>query len=273
MSELPGAAPLGAAPSPAIPIAPTVPTASSSAPDRAHHANIDRESRRRKAAKIVTILERRAPLKAARVLEIGTGAGIIAAVLAEAAGPDGAVESVDVVDVRVETDGYHYQRVDGTELPFSDHSFDFVVSNHVIEHTGEPAEQRHHLAETARVLRPGGVAYLAVPNRYGPIEPHFKLPLLSWLPARLADRYVRAAARGTHYDCRPLTRRELRTMARAAGLLVDECTLEATRLVRDLEAGPLARKVLGAPDAVLRVGLPVIPTFVFLLRRNDSPTA
>ncbi len=242
----------------------------SGAPERAHHANINTESRRRKAVKIVTILERRAPLKAANVLDIGTGAGVIAATFAEATGPDGAVESVDVVDVRVEMTGYNYQQVDGTELPFADQSFDFVVSNHVIEHTGGPTDQRNHLREIARVLRPDGVAYLAVPNRYGPIEPHFKLPLLSWLPQRLADRYVRVARRGTHYDCRLLTRSELSAMAHSAGLLVEDCTLEVTGLVRDSEAGAIVRGLLNAPDNVLRLGLPVIPTFVFLLRRKDG---
>jgi 2-polyprenyl-3-methyl-5-hydroxy-6-metoxy-1,4-benzoquinol methylase len=238
---------------------------------RAHHANTNLESRRGKARKIIAVLERERGLLGADVLDIGTGAGVIASLLSEAVGAAGSVESVDVVDVRVVTDGYTYQQVEGTKLPFPDDSFDAVVSNHVIEHTGDAADQRHHLSEITRTLRRGGVAYLAVPNRYGPVEPHFKLPLLSWLPARLADAYVRTARRGTHYDCRLLTHREVRTMAAHAGLRVEDHTILAMRLMRELEQGGALRDiVLGAPRPMLRALHGVLPTFVYVLRRADD---
>ncbi len=46
-------------------------------------------------------------------------------------------------------------------LPFSDARFDVVVMKHVLEHTPEPERA---LEEVCRVLRPGGVVVLAVPN-------------------------------------------------------------------------------------------------------------
>jgi SAM-dependent methyltransferase len=55
------------------------------------------------------------------------------------------------------------------------------------------------LDEVWRVLKPGGICYLAVPNRYWPMEPHYRLLLLSWMPRSLANCYVRLAGRGTHY--------------------------------------------------------------------------
>lgn len=48
-------------------------------------------------------------------------------------------------------------RLDVTELPFAEASFDVVICNHVLEHI--PDEQRA-LAEIHRVLRPGGWALL-----------------------------------------------------------------------------------------------------------------
>lgn len=43
-----------------------------------------------------------------------------------------------------------------------DSSADFIIANHFIEHTEDPLET---LASHLRVLRPGGVIYLAVPDR------------------------------------------------------------------------------------------------------------
>lgn len=52
---------------------------------------------------------------------------------------------------------------DGERLTsFSDASLDFVVANHFVEHCEDPIGA---LGSFMRVLRPGGVAYLAVPNR------------------------------------------------------------------------------------------------------------
>jgi SAM-dependent methyltransferase len=47
-------------------------------------------------------------------------------------------------------------------LPFHDHSLDFVASSHVLEHVANPVAA---LAEWYRVVRPGGIIYLVVPDR------------------------------------------------------------------------------------------------------------
>jgi SAM-dependent methyltransferase len=239
---------------------------------RAAHAVLDVASRRRKARKIATILETELPLTGLRVLDVGTGAGVIAASLADAVGEHGDVHSVDVVDVRVETDGYEFHLVDGPTLPFPDAMFDVVISNHCIEHTGGPAEQQHHVRELGRVLRAGGSGYLAVPNRWGPLEPHFRLPGLSWLPTvGLQSGYVRVTRRGQRYDCRLLSRAEVCSLFAAGGLDARERTLDAMHVMAEVEDPSRAfRTVLRAPDALLRVGLVVVPTLVFTFRHRPA---
>jgi SAM-dependent methyltransferase len=49
-----------------------------------------------------------------------------------------------------------------TALPFHDNSLDYVASSHVLEHVANPVAA---LAEWYRVLRPGGIIYLVVPDR------------------------------------------------------------------------------------------------------------
>jgi len=235
---------------------------------RASHASLDLVARGRKAAKVRALLAEVVDLQGARVLEVGTGSGAIAASLAEAVGPTGHVEAVDVVDERVVKDGVRFTQVEGTRVPFEDGSFDVVISNHVIEHVGDRAEQLRHLRELRRVLRPGGWAYLAMPNRWRVVEPHFKLPLLSWLPPGLRSGYVRLAGRGERYDCDPMSRRELWALVAEADLEAHDRTVDAVRVVRRVESPKgLSRVALAAPASLLALGRPLVPTEIALLRK------
>ena len=240
---------------------------------RAPHAVLDPESRRRKARKIATIVGQERPLAGLRVLDVGIGAGVIASCLSEVVGEQGEVHGVDVVDVRVETDGYEFHLVDGVTLPFPDASFDVVISNHCIEHTGGPDEQQRHTRELGRVLRPDGVGYFTVPNRWAPLEPHFRLLGLSWLPSvALQSRYVRLARRGERYDCRLLTRSEVRALFAAAALDAQERTLDAMRVMAEVEEPSRAmRTMLLAPEPVLRAGMVAVPTLVYTFRHSSAP--
>jgi SAM-dependent methyltransferase len=228
--------------------------------------SLDPASRQAKAAKIARLVESRRPLAGARLLEIGTGGGIITARLAELVGPGGEVWSVDVDDLRTTTEGYSFKLVEGTLLPFADGEFDIVVSNHTIEHVGDPDDQLTHLREIARVLAPDGLAYLATPTRWALVEPHFKVPLLSWLPPGLRTRALRLTRRGSVYDIDPRRRPELRALVDQAGLRATEVTMEATRITADVERpGLVTRLAARAPDPVLGALRVAAPTMVFLL--------
>ncbi|ABA57995.1 hypothetical protein Noc_1510 [Nitrosococcus oceani ATCC 19707] len=52
----------------------------------------------------------------------------------------------------------------GAPLPFNDHSFDLIVSDHTFEHLSDPASVA---AEFDRVLKPGGWICARTPNRWG----------------------------------------------------------------------------------------------------------
>ncbi|MGH8442142.1 MAG: methyltransferase domain-containing protein [Nevskiaceae bacterium] len=202
---------------------------------RASHAAPDRHSRTLKARKIERLLGPGVLRDGAALLDIGAGSGWIAAYFGRHPRYRLAVSAVDASDERVEKDGYAFRQVTGTALPFADASFDVVLSNHVIEHVGSEADQLAHLAEARRVLRPGGTLYLAVPNRWSLVEPHYRLPFLSWLPAVLASAFVRATGRGRWYDCRLLGPLQARRMLRRAGLAATDISAEALVAMMELE--------------------------------------
>lgn len=233
---------------------------------RPHH-DVEARLRREKSRKVVMMLGRRLDLLGADLLEVGTGSGYMAGAFADAVGPEGRVRSVDANDVRESTAGYEFTKVDGTTLPFDDAAFDAVVSHHVLEHVGTVDDQAHHLAEIHRVLRPGGVTYVSVPNRWRVIEPHLHLPLLSWLPPSLADRYVRATRKGRWYDVVPPSSSVMRRLLDGSGLEWEDATVEAMRLMAEVEsAGPVSRRLLTAPEPLLR-RVPVLPSLIYLARR------
>jgi SAM-dependent methyltransferase len=234
------------------------------------HMPFDAAERRTKARKIIALLQAERPLTGAAVLEIGTGTGVIPQTLAETVGPSGRVVSIDTVDTRIASEGYEFRLTAGSSLPFEDASFDVVVSNHVVEHVGDRAAQQVHLDEIRRVLRPGGVGYLATPTRWALLEPHFRVPLLSWLPRPLRDRYLRLSRRGQAYDVDPYGPHEIRRAFGRARLQWRDRTLDALDEMARLEAANLAvRLLINGPTWLRRGARPAMPTMIFTVRRAD----
>lgn len=74
--------------------------------------------------------------------------------------------------------------------------YDLAVLDNVLEHIPD------HYAALRRItdaLRPSGVLFIIVPNRIWPIEAHYGLPLLSYLPVRCASLYLQLTGLGTDY--------------------------------------------------------------------------
>jgi SAM-dependent methyltransferase len=230
------------------------------------HAVLDLASRKQKGEKIERLLDLRGDFPK-HLLEIGTGSGGIAHYFGTQTAGRFNVDAVDVTDTRQVSDGYGFHLVTSTALPFESASFDVVLTNHVIEHVGDRAAQRAHLAEIARVLKPDGVAYLAVPNRWMLVEPHYKLAFLSWLPHSWRSAYLRLARKGTFYDCEPLQQNEVEAIARDARLVARNRSVDAFRLTIAIEGdkGWLARRVAALSDTTLRRLTPVIPTHIYTM--------
>lgn len=98
----------------------------------------------------------------ARMLDYGCGnVGYLADFHARGFNISGAELSARVVE-QCRQNGFDVRQVSNfSEIPFDDAEFDIVYLMQVFEHLRDP---NVFLAELSRILKPGGVLYLAVPN-------------------------------------------------------------------------------------------------------------
>jgi SAM-dependent methyltransferase len=235
-------------------------------------------SRPVKARRIIEFLARERPVAGSRVLDFGTGAGLIAQEFLAAVGPQGEVVAADVAN-RLASDRVAFTQIVDGRVAAPERHFDFVVSNHVLEHVGPPEAQLGYLAECRRLLRDDGVLYLATPNRWTVFEPHYRLPLVSWWPVGWRSGYLRLLRRFglksvfklsmDDYAIWPQANAALRRLVVAAGFVPVEVTPEV--LVRSIEletSGVVQRLLVRLAPLLYRAGRPIVPTHVLICRKS-----
>ncbi len=230
-------------------------------------AMLDEAGRRRKAAKILAVLRHVRgldDLSGLTAADVGCSAGFIADELAGAGAARTYGVDIDVPGLRAARTrfGDHVQFVcsAGEALPFPDASLDVVVFNHIYEHVVDPDAV---IADVKRVLKPDGVLYLGLGNRLGVIEPHYKLPFLSYLPPAAADRYVRAFGRADSYYERFRTRRGLQRLL--AGWYVVDYTLPVLGDPAAFSGDDMVPAMVSRlPERALAATLPLVPTYVWV---------
>ncbi len=234
-------------------------------------ADSDLAGRTAKARKIEVLLGQQVDLTAADCLDLGSGSGILSSYFAPR------VRSLVAADRSADEfipRDIEFKQIGGPQLPFDNNSFDAVIFNHVIEHVGDRPAQDQILREIRRCLRPQGTLYIAVPNQWAPVEPHYGLPFLGALPRGLADRMIRSSGKGAYYDCYPMTGFKLRRMLLRHFEQVRDVTGDAFVHYTQHEMGEgwkrsLARSI---PNRLVTLGSDLMPTQMALAsgRRTSS---
>lgn len=153
---------------------------------------------------------------------------------------------------------------DGLCLPFSGASFDVIVCAQVYEHVQDVSALA---AEIYRTLKPGGIVFFSGPNRLALMEEHYHLPLLSWLPKRLANFYLRLFRGIQQYEITPLSSRQLRQHLKT--FLIHDYTPQLLQKPRQYALEDRIR--FNALPAWLAAFLaPLVPNFNWLLMKPES---
>lgn len=155
-----------------------------------------------RSAKVLAYLKRAGVRTFERVLDDGCGGGGMCVSFAEEARSVVGIEPGDRfrnVGTRLAAEkgvaNVRFVNADGTALPFSNGSFDLVLSHSVIEHVANPLA---YLKEAARVLAPGGVILLSTApylSSSGSHLPKYKLPFPFPLHLLTGRKAAFAAAR------------------------------------------------------------------------------
>src|SRR5262245_9007800 len=128
----------------------------------------------------VQLIDAMGGLRGKRLLDLGCGNGAQTVRLLDrfesTVGLDVVREHLDVLRTHVPP-GVHCRAVwyDGGRIPFDDASFDAVLSIETLEHV---EDEMRTLSEMFRVLEPGGVLVVSVPNQWWVIETHGATPPL-----------------------------------------------------------------------------------------------
>lgn len=232
----------------------------------------DKRSRRQKSKKILAILREfiRDDLSKLRCLDVGCARGLISYHLAPA------FEQVIGVDVNPTAlsgcrlpghhNNLHFLAADGRRLPFIDESFDVVICAQVYEHVTDPQAL---VREVHRIMTEDGICFFSGPNRLSPMENHYGLPFLHWLPRNLASWLLRVAGRGEGYEENPLAYWQLRRLL--AGFEIHDFT---GKMIGDPQRyfvvdelgrlGPLRR----IPPTMLRRLIFLAPNFNWILTKR-----
>jgi ubiquinone/menaquinone biosynthesis C-methylase UbiE len=143
------------------------------------HLDIGRALERVEGLRRITRLEGK------KLLEVGSGFGVILAVLIKDFGIDvygvepdvgGFGSSFACSQEIFKTNGLDPKRIIpavGESLSFPDASFDVVYSSYVLEHVQDPVKV---LTEAVRVVKPGGLVSFELPNHLSYFEGHYLIP-------------------------------------------------------------------------------------------------
>ncbi len=234
----------------------------------------DSDGRLRKAAKIRAALAMVVgDTSALSLLDVGCASGIITRDLSTgfkcAVGID-----LNEEGLRMDSRSGHQQagtatllRATTATLPFADTSFDVIVCAQVYEHV---ADQTALAEETFRVLKPGGWLFFSGPNRAWPIEDHYKLFGLGWIPRSWANFYLRLAGRGEVFEENLLTTRQLQKLFWRYERVDLTVKMIKNPSVFHFEASPALALAGRLPEMVLRRLGWIYPNPNWLLRKRRA---
>ncbi|CAN5402780.1 hypothetical protein BH10PAT3_BH10PAT3_4060 [soil metagenome] len=119
---------------------------------------------------IIRYLRTIKPAKGMRLIELGSGSGRVLTYIKvlfpelEVWGVDYSAGGIAYAKASYGKYGVKFKHVPAQDTSLKDGYFDFVISSHVIEHVTK-AQGHDFIAETKRLLKPGGFAFIGTPER------------------------------------------------------------------------------------------------------------
>lgn len=161
-----------------------------------NHPNYERWKRARSIALergkfVISIIEQKLKCDGLTVLDLGSGEGGTAKILAE----NNSVISLDISLTRMlrqsgENEKLYRVNGDALNVPIKENSFDLIILQDVIEHVTDPEKLVNSLHA---LLKKDGILYLSTPNKFSVFnfisDPHWGMPFVSILKRKTIKKY------------------------------------------------------------------------------------
>ena len=145
--------------------------------------------------------------------------------------------------------------------------FDVVICTHVYEHVISPEEL---VKSIYRILKPGGICYFVAGNRHKIIEPHFKIPFLSFFPNRFANYYLKLFKRDGEYYQKHLSFKKLKELVNQ--FTIHDYTLKTIKNHSKYFSEDLVKNGSFLQKIYLTIGKVfyfLIPTYIWILKKEN----
>jgi ubiquinone/menaquinone biosynthesis C-methylase UbiE len=238
---------------------------------------LDKEYKQPKVLKMLAVLKDAGLIEEKKkklAVDIGCSGGFFASELAryfdQVVGFDIDIHALRLAHENIKSDNLAFVVGDSLRLPLADNSVDLIVCNHVYEHVPDPEQM---FREIYRVLNIRGGCYLGSASKLTFIEPHYHLPILSWLPKSLAHKYMKLSGKGEYYYENLRNYKEILKLIQS--FVVQDYTL---RIIKDpdmfhaydlLPESGFLRKV---PLTLWKICYKFLPTYIFILKKNKNET-
>lgn len=238
---------------------------------------LDKDIRTIKAKKIISVIadfakKENINLKNVTVLDIGGSAGYVAKLLSKI------VKKIYVIDIdegalifgkkNNSAKNIIYKIGDAMKLPTQDKTVNIVICNQVYEHVPNNIIL---LNEIHRVLTDDGFCYFGAGNRMMLIERHYNLLLLSWLPKKIANFYLKVFRGKDVYYENLLSYFGLKKLLN--DFVITDYSITIIKNPKKYYARDIFKNnnILSKfPNLLLRILLPLFPGYIFVLTKKHE---
>jgi len=151
---------------------------------------------------------------------------------------------------------------DGLVLPIKSESVDILLCTQVYEHVPDDYKL---VEELYRILKPNGVIFFSGPNKLFPLELHYNLPFIHWLPVEWQRNLLPRIRKGPVLYERIRNKNELLQMLRQ--FQIQDISIEVALFY--LQANKFIRTILKGPLTFLKLFTFWVPNFNWLARKKN----
>lgn len=164
---------------------------------------LEEEKRLLKATRIISILKKEFdPIaKNVKVLDVGCSSGVITNELANefsyVVGIDNDLSAIQMAQTKFDRKNLKFEKMSAIYTKYESNYFDLIVANQVYYCFKKPED---FFREMYRIMKPGGKMFLGARNKYTVWDAQYHLPLLAFMPKRLASLVVKKFGNSQKFD-------------------------------------------------------------------------